>query len=69
MSSSAYERPGPRLRDYIRSVRAIWRAFQGDDALAAMARELDAQEYQTHEFGDFVWLARAEPRYAVVRRA
>jgi len=31
--SSAYERPGPRLRDYIRSVRAIWRAFQGDDKL------------------------------------
>ena len=47
----------------------LLRAFQGDDALAAVARELDAQEYQTHEFGDFVWLARAEPRYAVVRRA
>ena len=31
--SSAYERPGPRLRDYIRSVRAIWRAFQGDEKL------------------------------------
>ena len=21
-----------------------------------MARELDAHDYQTHEFGDFVWL-------------
>ena len=31
--SSAYERPGPRLRDYIQSVRAIWRAFQGDEKL------------------------------------
>jgi probable F420-dependent oxidoreductase len=31
--SSAYERPGPRLRDYIQAVRAIWRAFQGDEKL------------------------------------
>jgi probable F420-dependent oxidoreductase len=31
--SSAYDKPGPRLRDYIRSVRAIWRAFQGDEKL------------------------------------
>jgi probable F420-dependent oxidoreductase len=31
--SSDYERPGPRLRDYIRSVRAIWRAFQGEEKL------------------------------------
>jgi probable F420-dependent oxidoreductase len=31
--SSAYDKPGPRLRDYILSVRAIWRAFQGDEKL------------------------------------
>jgi probable F420-dependent oxidoreductase len=31
--SSVYEHPGPRLRDYIRSVRAIWSAFQGEAPL------------------------------------
>jgi probable F420-dependent oxidoreductase len=31
--SSIYDKPGPRLRDYIRSLRAIWRAFQGDEPL------------------------------------
>ena len=28
-----------------------------------MARELEACGYQTHEFGDFVWLTRADPDY------
>jgi S-adenosylmethionine:tRNA ribosyltransferase-isomerase len=35
----------------------LLRAFQRDERLAAMAAALDAQGYQTHEFGDFVWLA------------
>jgi len=37
----------------------LLRAFQDDDTLAAMARQLEAHHYQTHEFGDFVWLAAA----------
>ena len=41
----------------------LLRAFQGDDVLSALARELEASGYQTHEFGDFVWLASA-PRAA-----
>ena len=41
----------------------LLRAFQGDDVLSSMARELDASGYQTHEFGDFIWLA-AGPRAA-----
>jgi S-adenosylmethionine:tRNA ribosyltransferase-isomerase len=35
----------------------LLRAFQADDVLEAAARELDANGYLTHEFGDFVWLA------------
>jgi S-adenosylmethionine:tRNA ribosyltransferase-isomerase len=35
----------------------LLRAFQDDDVIAAMAGELEAADYQTHEFGDFVWLA------------
>ena len=31
--SSAYEHPGPRLRDYALAVRDIWAAFQGDAPL------------------------------------
>ena len=31
--SAPYEHPGPRLREYIQSVRAIWQAFQGDEPL------------------------------------
>ncbi len=46
----------------------LLRAFQGDDVLAAMARELEAAGYQTHEFGDFVWLA-SRPRAAAARSA
>ena len=34
----------------------LLRAFQADEVLEAAARELDAAGYQTHEFGDFVWL-------------
>jgi S-adenosylmethionine:tRNA ribosyltransferase-isomerase len=34
----------------------LLRAFQDDATLSAMARELEARDYQTHEFGDFVWL-------------
>jgi S-adenosylmethionine:tRNA ribosyltransferase-isomerase len=37
----------------------LLRAFQDDERLVAMAGELDARGYQTHEFGDFVWLERA----------
>ena len=39
----------------------LLRAFRDDATLSAMARELEADGYQTHEFGDFVWLTRAEP--------
>ena len=31
--SAVYEHPGPRLREYIQSLRAIWRAFQGEAPL------------------------------------
>jgi S-adenosylmethionine:tRNA ribosyltransferase-isomerase len=37
----------------------LLRAFQDDARLEAAARALDAHGYQTHEFGDFVWLDRA----------
>jgi S-adenosylmethionine:tRNA ribosyltransferase-isomerase len=37
----------------------LLRAFQTDARLLAMAQALDAHGYQTHEFGDFVWLTRA----------
>jgi S-adenosylmethionine:tRNA ribosyltransferase-isomerase len=37
----------------------LLRAFQDDAQLAAMARALETGGYQTHEFGDFVWLERA----------
>ena len=46
----------------------LLRAFQDDDALSAMAGELDASGYQTHEFGDFVWLADGH-RAAAARSA
>lgn len=32
--SSEYAHPGPRLREYILAMRAIFRAFRGDEALA-----------------------------------
>jgi probable F420-dependent oxidoreductase len=31
--SAAFERPGPRMRDYVRSLRAIFRAFRGEEPL------------------------------------
>jgi probable F420-dependent oxidoreductase len=31
--SSAFEHPGPRMREYIRALRAIFRAFQGTEKL------------------------------------
>lgn len=31
--SSEYSHPGPRLADYVKAVRAIWRAFQGEAPL------------------------------------
>jgi S-adenosylmethionine:tRNA ribosyltransferase-isomerase len=37
----------------------LLRAFQPDDRLTRMACELEARGYETHEFGDFVWLERA----------
>jgi len=37
----------------------LLRAFEADDVLDAVARELEASGYQTHEFGDLVWLTRA----------
>jgi S-adenosylmethionine:tRNA ribosyltransferase-isomerase len=37
----------------------LLQAFQDGDALTAMARSLDREAYQTHEFGDFVWLTAA----------
>jgi probable F420-dependent oxidoreductase len=32
--SSAFERPGPRMREYVRAVKAIFRAFRGEEQLA-----------------------------------
>lgn len=32
--SSDYAQPGPRLREYVRAVKAIFRAFRGDEDLA-----------------------------------
>ncbi|MBI2169098.1 MAG: TIGR03617 family F420-dependent LLM class oxidoreductase [Actinobacteria bacterium] len=29
-----FEHPGPRMRDYVLALRAIWRAFQGEEPLA-----------------------------------
>ena len=37
----------------------LLRAFQSDGVLSRITRELDAHGYETHEFGDFVWLSRA----------
>ncbi|MGW0662029.1 TIGR03617 family F420-dependent LLM class oxidoreductase [Streptodolium elevatio] len=31
--SAEFDRPGPRLREYVESVRAIWRAFRGEERL------------------------------------
>jgi probable F420-dependent oxidoreductase len=31
---AAFERPGPRLRDYVLAVQACWRAFAGDENLS-----------------------------------
>jgi probable F420-dependent oxidoreductase len=32
--SAEFEHPGPRLREYVRAVKAIFRAFRGDERLA-----------------------------------
>ena len=32
--SSAFEHPGPRMREYVRAVKAIFRAFRGEEQLA-----------------------------------
>jgi S-adenosylmethionine:tRNA ribosyltransferase-isomerase len=47
----------------------LLRAFQDDGRLAAMARELEARGYRTHEFGDFVWLDRLRTSDGLARRA
>ncbi|MBV8952348.1 MAG: TIGR03617 family F420-dependent LLM class oxidoreductase [Actinobacteria bacterium] len=31
--SAAFERPGPRMRDYVQAVRAVFRAFRGQEPL------------------------------------
>ncbi len=31
--SSEFSHPGPRMREYVQAVRAIWRAFQGEERL------------------------------------
>jgi probable F420-dependent oxidoreductase len=31
--SAEFSRPGPRMREYVRAVRAIWHAFQGEETL------------------------------------
>lgn len=36
----------------------LLRAFQRDAVLSRITCELDAHGYETHEFGDFVWLSR-----------
>ena len=38
----------------------LLRAFAGDDVLRAASAELEAHGYLTHEFGDSVWIERAE---------
>jgi S-adenosylmethionine:tRNA ribosyltransferase-isomerase len=45
----------------------LLRAFQRDERLAAMTATLEAQGYQTHEFGDFVLLAADLSRSAAGR--
>ena len=35
-----FEHPGPKLREYVLAVRAIWRAFQGEEPLAVRRRLL-----------------------------
>src|SRR4029078_6761466 len=36
--SSSFDPPGPRLREYVQAVRAIFRAFRGDEKLAFEGR-------------------------------
>ena len=47
--SSEFEHPGPRLRDYVEAVRAIFRAFQGTAPLAYRG------EFYRHELLPAMW--------------
>lgn len=47
--SSEFEHPGPRLREYVEAVRAIFRAFQGDVPLAHRG------EFYRHELLPAMW--------------
>ena len=46
--STPFEHPGPKLREYVLAVRAIWRAFQGEEKLA-----FDGDFYQFSLLTDF----------------
>jgi probable F420-dependent oxidoreductase len=46
--STPFEHPGPRLREYVLSMRAIWRAFQGEESLA-----FDGEFYRFSLLTDF----------------
>jgi S-adenosylmethionine:tRNA ribosyltransferase-isomerase len=41
----------------------LLRAFASDEVLRAASAELDANGYLTHEFGDSIWIERAESRW------
>jgi probable F420-dependent oxidoreductase len=47
--SSDFEHPGPRLRDYVEALRAIFRAFQGTEPLAYRG------EFYRHELLPAMW--------------
>jgi S-adenosylmethionine:tRNA ribosyltransferase-isomerase len=38
----------------------LLRAFQDDDVLRRMERDANVRGYRTHEFGDSIWLERAD---------
>jgi S-adenosylmethionine:tRNA ribosyltransferase-isomerase len=43
----------------------LMRAFVDDETLGRMDRELNANDYSTHEFGDSIFLERAAMRLTV----
>jgi probable F420-dependent oxidoreductase len=53
--STAFEHPGPKLREYVLAVRAIWRAFQGEEKLA-----FDGDFYRFSLLTDFFSPGRSE---------
>lgn len=47
----------------------LLRAFIGDERLSCVDRELNARDFRTHEFGDSVFIERADSEMAVRSRA